>query len=245
VAGQFSDLRPRGENPWPTEPTVLPDRSVKVARLKFGGRYDPEPLAWERFARKMAKDNVLRVEFVESTGCDTDIGKLTDGEAGRGFIEVEALPESGAQLAVLSGIGRIDLGFLEKEAIKKYLDAGGTLVIDAVGGDERFAADARKMLYDMYGRDRLLPLSSEAKVFTLPAYGLEKIGFQAKAEEVLGRRAEAPLETVMIGDRPAVYFSAEDLTFGLLGVNSGTVYGYAPDTATAIMRNIALLASGE
>jgi len=50
----------------------------------------------------------------------------------------------------------------------------------------------------------------------------------------------ANLQAVLINDKPAVIFSAEDLTTGLLGTQSFTVDGYEGDTAYALVRNILL-----
>jgi hypothetical protein len=49
---------------------------------------------------------------------------------------------------------------------------------------------------------------------------------------------------VLLDGRPAVYFSREDITCALVGYPSYTVYGYEPDTAFALMRNIVFQAWG-
>ncbi|MCY2925544.1 MAG: DUF4159 domain-containing protein, partial [Planctomycetota bacterium] len=41
----------RGSQVWPAPPTVQAQEIVKVARLKFNGNWNPEPLAYQRFSR--------------------------------------------------------------------------------------------------------------------------------------------------------------------------------------------------
>ena len=64
-----------------------------------------------------------------------------------------------------------------------------------------------------------------------------------KARMVLGRAKDPNLRAVLIDDRPAVLFSREDLTAGLVGYPSYACYGYDPESAYAIMRNIVLYAA--
>jgi hypothetical protein len=49
----------------------------------------------------------------------------------------------------------------------------------------------------------------------------------------------------MVNGRAAVIFSADDLTFGLLGAQCPTCIGYYPDTAVQLMRNIVLYGAGD
>ena len=44
--------------------------------------------------------------------------------------------------------------------------------------------------------------------------------------------------------RPAVFYSPEDLTAGLVGQPVDGIFGYAPESATPLMRNMLLYAAG-
>ena len=48
------------------------------------------------------------------------------------------------------------------------------------------------------------------------------------------------LAGMTIGGRVAIYFSADDLSEGLVGQNVDGIIGYKPEIATAIVRNIIL-----
>ena len=60
-----------------------------------------------------------------------------------------------------------------------------------------------------------------------------------------GDPGQPHLQGIRVGDRTAVFFSPEDLSAGLVGNDGDGIVGYAPDTATALMRNVLLYADGE
>ena len=54
----------------------------------------------------------------------------------------------------------------------------------------------------------------------------------------------ARVRAIDVKGRPAVFYSREDLSGGLVGQPTDGILGYSPDTAAAIMRNIVLTANG-
>ena len=58
----------------------------------------------------------------------------------------------------------------------------------------------------------------------------------------VGKLSAPRLAAVEVGGRPAVFFSREDLSTGLVGVPVDGVIGYDPDTATALVRNVLVYA---
>ena len=221
VTGKGS-LRHRGVSLWPEEPDFTPTKTVKLLRLKYAGNYDPEPLAYERFARLMGKKAKIKVE----------VGKPMD---------ITALPDAGAKLAVLTGTSGFTLAAEEKQAMKKFVAGGGTILIDAAGGSKQFAESAEKLLASMYGPDSLRRLSPLSPLFGLKGMEIEKVKYRKQTAKVI--RSQAPnLRAVLLGKRPAVIFSKEDLTAGLVGYPSHIVHGYDPQSAYEIMRNIVLYA---
>ena len=57
----------------------------------------------------------------------------------------------------------------------------------------------------------------------------------------MGNLRSARIFGITENGRVAVYFSKEDLAAGLVGQPTDGILGYAPETATAIMRNMILL----
>jgi hypothetical protein len=71
-----------------------------------------------------------------------------------------------------------------------------------------------------------------------------KVAYRPFARRVLTGALTAPrVKAVRVGDRPAILFSREDLSSGLLGTSTGGIVGYQAETATQLMRRIALRAA--
>jgi hypothetical protein len=219
-------FRHRGVSHWPDEPGKYePRRTVTLARVSFKGNSDPEPLAYERFARRMANRHQVRVKVL-------------------GPMPAAKLPGSGAQVASLTGTGRFTLSEADQQALKKWIAGGGTLVVDAAGGDKEFAESAEQLLAAMYGVRAIQRLSPTSGVYRLEEMAIEEVDYRRRTRVRLGETDRANLRTVLVEDRPAVIYSPEDISAGLLGVPAYTIDGYAPESAWRLMRNIVLWASG-
>ena len=87
-------------------------------------------------------------------------------------------------------------------------------------------------------------MAGTGPLFRISGYAIPKAKYRRATRTILGGESRPMLRAVLIDKRPAVYFSREDLTVGLLGCPASTVYGYSPDGAYEIMRNIVLHAGG-
>ncbi|MFP3937621.1 MAG: DUF4159 domain-containing protein [Phycisphaerae bacterium] len=222
----MGSFRPRGVSHWPDEPgDFQPRRTVKLARIKFDGNSDPEPLAYQRFARMMAEEHRVRVE----------VGKPA---------AASDLPDSDAEVATLTGTGSFELSDADADALKQWVADGGTLLIDAAGGDAEFADSAEKLIDRLYGPGALRRLSSRSDIYTLEGMEIEKVRYRRQTRSRLGDTDTPNLRAVTVDDRPAVIFSPEDITGGLLGVPACTIDGYTSDSAWELVRNIVLSATG-
>jgi len=217
-------LRFRGTTLWPEQYTGATTRTVRIARLKHEGNYDPEPLAYERFARLMARRTKTKVEI-------------------RGPMAIRELPRSDAQLAAMTGTGSFTIAEGDRKTLKSWIERGGTLVIDAAGGDRTFRESAEVLLTAMFGRRAVRRLASSAPLLQLKGYAIKKAHYRQHTRGLLGNTTEPNLRGVLLDNRAAVVFSREDLTAGLVGYSCDVVEGYTPETAFEIMRNIALVAS--
>lgn len=220
VVGEFSDLRPRGALHWPAEP-VDPNATaphLRIARIRFPGNWDPEPLVYERLERMVAPHANLAFQT----------------------LTLEELPQSGVDLALLTGTGSWTPGGKELALLKTWLHQGGTLLVDAAGGDETFAKASRDMLAGLFGRDNLLSLPTDAALYSRKGLNIRKVRYRKASKKRIGNYQNPLLKGVPLGDRYAVLYSREDITTGLGGFPSGTVDGYDPDIALDLMRNIIL-----
>jgi hypothetical protein len=209
---------------------IQPKRSITVARLQYDGNWDPEPAGWQRLAAILHNScdinlNVIRVKL----GTD----KLGDGKA------------NGLNVAHLTGTSKMKLDSAAQDEIRKFVEGGGTLMVDSAGGSEDFATSIEAQLGTIFGADvpyalkQLLP--STDPVFNLPGGAIKEIHFRAYTRKIGGLQG-AQLKAIKVHDRRAVYYSREDLSAGLIGSPVDGILGYDPSTATAIMRNLVVLA---
>ncbi|HUT59648.1 MAG TPA: DUF4159 domain-containing protein [Phycisphaerae bacterium] len=213
-------LRARGVRHWPEESQEAVGRRVKLARLKYTGHWNPEPLAYERFGRLLGREGVS-LEVLDA-------------------VELKDLASSGAQLATLTGTGALRLSVEDKALLKKYVDGGGVLVLDAAGGDRKFGASAEQMVLELFGRDSLQRLGPTAKLYNVSGKEIREFKYRRRTRSRLGRDRAPWLKSVLRGDRAVLYLSREDLTGGMVGYASYECDGYEPETAYQIMRNIVL-----
>jgi hypothetical protein len=222
VADGLKYLRHRGISHWPT-PGGSVERTVAVARLRHTGNYDPEPQAYARLAALMRRFAGTRLEV-------------------KGPIPIADLPGAGVKVASLTGTGTLSLTADEKAALVKFVRGGGTLLVDAAGGNKPFADSSLTMLRGMFPGVFPERLSRSHSLFAAGGEPIERFLYRRRTRIVSGPGSPR-VRAFTIGGRPAVIHSAEDLTAGLLGTNGYTIAGYAPETAWQIVRNVILHAA--
>jgi len=225
-ATDMGQLRNRGVSHWPAAPGGQPERTVKVVRVRHGGNWDPEPLALERFDRLLRRKEKVGLDVERPVGA-------------------AKLPESDARLALLTGAGPLTLNPAAAAGLKAYIEKGGTLFVDAAGGDGKFAEDAEAMLRELFGRREVRSLALTAGLFNLPGHQIKDVSYRRKARLLRGLKSEPHLRGVLLDGRLAVVFSEEDVTGGLVGIPCYTAAGYVPDSCYDILRNVVLLAGEE
>jgi len=221
-------LRPRGTNHWPEKIPVPNGQDLKIVRLKHSGNCDPEPLAYERLARLMAAHAKANLTVT-------------------GPVEISSLGGQQAKLASLVGVGKLELGPAEQTAIREFVNKGGTLLVEAVGGNREFAESARQTLAKLFPQSPLRPISVSAPPMGLSQCPIQRVKYRSKTTVRLGNMRTPNLQTVVLkdasdGSRTAVIFSAEDISCALLALEGAALDGYAADSAYAVMRNIILWA---
>jgi len=233
-------------------------KSIKVARLDVGPNPDPEPGGWPRLAAILHNRNKLdlQVDLVKPEALAPSTGS---GQAGY-------------QIADLTGTGTLSLSEAQRAALKQFVESGGTLIVDAAGGDREFAGAAEAQLEaifpggkfgqipvtdPLYTQPLNAPVAPQAtdeataadatrpstQPATQPQMLLEKPGWRAFAIERLPDRKHFRLEGLAVGRRIGVFFSREDLSAGLVGEPVDGVNGYDPKTATDLMAAMMLYAA--
>jgi hypothetical protein len=203
-------------------------RSVKVARLEYGGNWDPEPGGWVRLAAVM--HNTRGIDLQVQTVIPGD-GKLN----------------STFKLAHLTGTANFHLGDSAREEIKRFVDRGGVLVIDAAGGSQAFDAAAQTEIKAMFPDGALELLTPDNAIYSAGSV-LTRPSFRRFERSRLPATNHFRLEGFDEGTtrrRTSVIYSAEDITEGLVGQPVDGVYGYQPQSATNLMANLVTYAAGK
>jgi hypothetical protein len=202
-------------------------RTIEVARVDYAGNSDPEPGAWERFAR------LARADF--RTEAKVQIVKIAD-------LDAKKFP-----LAHLTGTTKITFSAGDAAGLKAYVDAGGLLFIDAAGGNADFAASAQDLVKQMYPTEKLTQLPPDHPIFMgsmADGVKVETTEFRKFGTMQLKRRVTLPeISEIVSNGRTRVLFSRWDICSGFLGTNTWGIVGYSPATSEALGRNILLYAA--
>ncbi len=224
-------LRHRGEHGWPDEPRRSDGPTVTIAPIRHGGNWRPEPLAWQRLARRVGAATDVNVEVAEP-------------------VAAAELKAAKNHIASLTGTEAFQLDQAGRDALKAYVEGGGLLLVHAAGGwtggGKAFAESAEAMLYDLYGRRSLRTLASMHDLYRMKGHEIDRPRYHLKTKTRLGGSVLA-LKGVMVDDdtRLGVLFSREDLITGLIGCTPLPCDGFLPQTAYDLARNAVLYAAGK
>jgi len=219
----MGQLRARGVSHWP--PAHDADGpTIRVVRIRYKGIWDPEPLAYERFKRLLAIQARVKLEVL-------------------GPVEMAQVNTTGAKIAALTGTDAFTTTAEDRGEMKKFIESGGTLIVDGGGGSAAFNEAAEVLLRAMFGRDAIRPLSSRAEVYRIPGFVITSVKYRRQAKVILGRVRVPNLRGVMVGQRVGAIFSKEDITGGLVGCPCYSSIGYEPTSAYEVMRNCLLYAA--
>ncbi len=231
VAGQLYNLRHRGVSHWPKDRGGQTNKTIRIARVKYTGNWNPEPMA----------DRALTLKMKNRAGVKLEIGE---------GIAITDLPSSGVKLAMMTGTDAVTFSEAEKSALKAFAEGGGTVLIDVAGGNGRlggikpFARSIQDALKDMFPGRRNKPaqLAFSSPLYNVEGSTIKTVNFRQHTRLLMTEKYPQ-LYRVMAGGRPAILFSKMDLTAGLVGYPSLAVDGYTPDSAFKIVRNVILYAN--
>ncbi len=196
---------------------VKTTRDVRVGRIKYDGNWNPEPAGWDRLAAVMHNEHkanltVAEVDPMAASLAEYDVLHLTGADTFN-------LPEGAA------------------DKLKAYVEAGGTLLVDAAGGNAAFIDSAEKLLRSAFAAEANSlsePLPTSHPVYNAAGEPINDVGFTLFARRTVGGANKPRLRGISFENRLGVIFSHEDLTNGLVGSNVGGVMGYAPEDATRL-----------
>ncbi len=210
-------------------PAVTPTRTIKLARLQYAGNWDPEPGGWRRLAAILRNDSHVDLQL--------SIVKLGEGKLGSG-------KKAEVKVASLTGTEAVKLDTTSRDEIKKFVEGGGTLIVDAAGGKIEFASAAESELQAIFGNAAKLdqPLPPSAAEYNLPGGLIKEFLYRPYARANLGSLHGPLVCGITVNNRTGVYYSRLDLSGGLVGQPTDGINGYEPATATKLMSNLVIVA---
>jgi len=228
--------------------------TITVARLPHAGHWDAEPAALE----------VAGIDVFNRSGKTLDVSVWTWAQLDAAVAGAETKPA-----AVASGEGKGEdegkgdaewpslvhladtaAAVLTEEqlaSLGRYAEAGGTVLLETVGGFGTFAEDAGSQLAEAVGgRRRWLDVADPIITGSGIAGGIDAGKIEYRGYTVLqGGAGDQPiLGAIDVAGRPAIILSPRDLSLGALGSRYYKINGYQPASARALLGNILLWAAG-
>jgi hypothetical protein len=203
-----------------------PRINVGAARIKHTGNYDPEPAALPQLARLVANEYDINLKVDE----DVPAGKLTSQE----------------RIAFLTTTGDGELTDEEAITIRRWVEGGGTLWIDAAGGSAEAAAKANTFLSKIMPKAATVPLTSDNPIINAERLGgtdNRYVQFRKFLLLKTGRGNTPRLMGVEVNGRIGIILSNEDITCGLAGLSQWRIFGYTPEYARRLVANDVLAIS--
>ena len=206
---------------------LKPNQTVKLARVKYDGNWDPEPGGWPRLGALM--NNKVRAGLAITT------------------VDLTKLATTDVKIAHLTGTGPVKFDDAGRAAIKQFVKGGGVLIVDSAGGSSQFAQTIEQEFDAIFGEDakplkEVLP--QDHPIYRMTGrHDVQWRGFaqQQHSGDLNGGRLRA---MELTKGKPAVIYSPEDLGAGLVGQPVDGIVGYSPQTASSLMTNILLNAAG-
>lgn len=199
---------------------------LRVGRAKYEGNWNPENGVWSVMDINMFNKNnhVIKVE-------DVDLASI--GTSDIPFVH-------------LAGTDPIRLTDAQLAAIKSYVENGGTILVETVGGRRLFASKLEEQLSQHF-RSAAAPLSRSSNMVTgdglKGGFAQKYVTYRRYAIIRLDARHDPRLAAIVHNQRPAVIFSHEDLSLGALGVRLEGLLGYSKDSSVALLGNMVLAAT--
>lgn len=196
---------------------------LTIAKVKYDGSWDPEPLAHAHLATNIYNNSGVDVKSE--------------------VVELAELGSSSYGLAHLSGTDKVEFTAEELASIKTFVDNGGTLLIETVGGHGEFSRVMEENLVRFLDTSAVLMDPSHKFITGAGIEGGRSASAVLYTRTMLDRLSvgtSPKLLAFYINERPAIVVSHDDLSCGVLGVKQWGILGYSQTSAQKLMNNIVL-----
>lgn len=205
-------------------PSTPPLATLTVVRVRYAGNWNPEPGGWARLSRYLQWESSAAVTTTE--------------------LEASAITPGAAPLVHLTGTADPQLSDADLAALRAYVEAGGTLLIDASGHSDVFREAVQKRVLAAFPDLRMTQVD-EARAPITPTFDVsDDLRLRQRRPFVTDRLGVdfGPLQVGTYGKGRIVY-SPMDLSTGLAGSKAWGVAGYTPDHSVGVVKNVLLWAA--
>jgi hypothetical protein len=218
AAGKVTD-RPRIVTNLLIQKNLKPKTQVTAVRIRHNGDFDPEPLAMPQLKAFMADRHNLDLV----TGAPVTPEELSGSE----------------KVAFLTISESTSLTEVQAASLHRWAEAGGTLWIDAVGGNPKAVRKLDELLLAMKLNDTDLQLAAAHPIVTGDGLygGYDNTGGGILRPFRFDEGVKRPtVQMKFIDGRPAILVVRGDVMSGVAGMNHWGIAGY---TATGARRLVA------
>ena len=210
-----SEYRNRLDNSYLPAPESPATWTVPVGRLRYAGPWDPEPYAWTRFSHVMQWSTGYAINPMP--------------------INLRDLTPNATPIAHLTGTEDHPFAVRELENLRKYVEAGGVLLIDDCGGGEGFRKSQTQLLTAFPGVTPTV-LKPTHPLLTASSACMEAL--PVARPRTTGTVLTHP--SIFAFGKGHVIFTPDDITCGLLDSGTIGITGYRTGYAIAFTKNLVL-----
>ncbi len=201
---------------------------VNAVRVLLDDKPPLEPMAWYPMAERLFNRSGVELKM-QSVG-------------------VDQLDLASASIAHFAGAEPRKLSPEQLRTVAHYIQRGGTVLIETIGGRRGFADQMLHQIESVLG-EKALPLPAEHRVITgvglADGWDMRHVGYRRFSTLHRGPVDSPRLLSIRVNGRDAVFVSHEDLSMGALGVGYWGIDGYDKNSARGLLGNILLLVSQE
>ena len=199
--------------------------SISVGRAKYDGNWLPEPAVWDVMSTHMFNRTNMNIKAED--------------------IDLTALGNATVPFVHLAGTDPVKLNDAQKAGIKQYVENGGTILVENVGGRRMFAIKMEEQLVELF-KSAAASLGRGAKILNGEgvegAFNNKYVTYRRYTVINAHVRNDPRLAAIMINGRPAVIISNEDVSLGALGGRREGVLGYSRKSSIKLLINMVLVA---
>jgi Domain of unknown function (DUF4159) len=156
---------------------------------------------------------------------------------------IDQIGRADTPLVYLGGALSEPLTAGELRGLVRYINDGGTLLVETIGGRGGYADQVLRQLEAVFG-EQSIPLENSHPIITgdglVGGYDQRVVGYRRYSTLNRGLVETPRLEAIRVGGRVAVIASREDLSLGVLGTKRWGVDGYDIDSSRKLLSNILL-----